>query len=368
MRSRLLGFIDTLRQSGVSCTVSESLDAVRAAAAAGVERPVLREALAAALVKDHAERPAFDEAFDRYFGVPHTAARKKRERRGGEGEGRGGEGEGRGRGERAGGGGERERAAPRPSAPEPRPAAQRLAARRALLIKPFAEMDPRDVEEARELVAELGKRFRARWARRMRRAHLDRLDMRRTIRRSMARGGVPLELLYRRPRPGKIDLIALVDLSHSTATVAEFLLALITPARRFFRRVTWLGYVDTPAEIGYEGGHVVPHEPLDLNARSDFGRVLVQLVQRYGLRMRRDTLVLILGDARNNRRPPRADLLAEIRDRVRAVVWLNPETRERWDTGDSVMKSYARHCDVVLNAWNLRTLLQALNAFARRVG
>jgi uncharacterized protein with von Willebrand factor type A (vWA) domain len=369
MKSRLLGFIDALRESGVPCTVSESLDAARAAAVAGVERTVFRECLAATLVKDHGDRPAFDEVFDRYFGVPSEANKRRREKRRGEEEGRGGEGEGRGRAQPAEGtrGGEHERRESVRPAPRPESRrAERLAARRALLERPFEDMDARDIEEIRELVAELGQRFRARWARRMRRANLGRLDMRRTIRRSMGRGGVPVELLHRRPRPGKIDLLALVDLSYSTATAAEFLLALLAPARRFFRRVRLLGYVDAPAEIGYERGHVAPHEPLDLNARSDFGRVLVQIVQRYGLQMSRNTLVLVLGDARNNRRPPRADLLAEIRDKVRAVVWLNPEKRDRWDTGDSVMKTYARYCDVVLNAWNLRTLLQVLAALARR--
>src|SRR6185436_15262972 len=98
-----------------------------------------------------------------------------------------------------------------------------------------------------------------------------------------------------------------------------------------------------PAEISFEAGHVVPHEPLDLNARSDFGNVLRLLEQRHRLQLGRNTVLLILGDARNNRRPPRADLLARLAREVRAVVWLNPEPVERWNTGDSVMSTYARH-------------------------
>jgi uncharacterized protein with von Willebrand factor type A (vWA) domain len=247
-------------------------------------------------------------------------------------------------------------------------APQRLAERRALLLKPFEAMDTREVEELRELVADLGRRFRARWSRRTRRANLGRVDVRRTIRRAASRGGVPVELLYRKPRPGKTDLIALVDLSYSAATAASFLLALLAPARRFFRRVRLLAYVDTIAELSYERGHVVPHQALDLNARSDFGRVLTQLTDREGARLSRNTVLLILGDARNNRRPPRADLLAALARTLRAVVWLNPEQRGRWDTGDSVMSTYARHSDLVVNAWNMKTLLAALQQVSRLAG
>jgi len=76
-------------------------------------------------------------------------------------------------------------------------------------------------------------------------------------------------------------------------------------------------------------------------------------------------VLLILGDARNNRRPPRADLLAAARARVRRVVWLNPEPRERWDTGDSVIATYARHADVVVECGTLAELERAVGEIAK---
>jgi uncharacterized protein with von Willebrand factor type A (vWA) domain len=268
---------------------------------------------------------------------------------------------------------EHERASGRAPAPEPAQqadeegnrSARELARRRALLAKPFRGMDPRDVEALRELLAELSRRLRVRWSRRVARAVRGRLDLRRTIRRSLSRGGVPIELLMRAPRPGKADLVALVDLSYSTATAAEFLLAVLAPAGRFFRRVTLLAYVDRPCPVSFEGGHVVPHEALDLNARSDFGSVLKRLGDRSDVVLGRNTVLLILGDARNNRRPPRSDLLRDLHRRVRSVMWLNPEPPERWNTGDSVMASYERHCDALLAAWSPQTLSAALDQLAR---
>lgn len=369
MKERLIDFVDALRAAGVRPSVGETLDAAAAVAAAGVERSVVRESLAAALVKDHADRPIFDEVFDRYFAAPPSAAgKRKREKRREDGEGgRGGEGEGRGRKDDGRGASRQELRDEKRSGEKDseRQALHRLAERKALAAKPFREMDPLDVEKLDELVAELSRRFRLRLARRVRRARRGRLDVRRTARRALSRGGVPVELLLKKPRPRKSDLIALVDLSYSTSTAAHFLLSLLVPARSFFRRVDLFGYVDAPVEISVENGHVVPHARLDLNARSDFGNVLRHLLDRYALRLGRNTILLILGDARNNRRPPRADLLAQLQRNVRAVAWLNPEPEERWDTGDSVMTTYARYADRLFAAWNVETLAVALQKIAR---
>ena len=205
-------------------------------------------------------------------------------------------------------------------------------------------MEPREVEEARDLVAELSRRFaRPLVAPHARAAH-GRLDLRRTIRRALSRGGVPIELLLRPPRPGKSDLLALVDLSYSTATAAEFLLALLAPARRFFRRVTLLAYVDALA-VSFEGGHVVPHEPLDLNARSDFGAVL----RRSASATTRSaaTPCCSFSATRATTAARRAPTCSTAARRVRASSGSTP-SRERWNTGDSVMTTYARHMNATL--------------------
>src|SRR6185369_6216948 len=88
MRARILGFVQALREDGLAVSVAEALDAVAAVAAGGVERPVLREALAATLVKDEADRPAFDARFDAMFpalGAARPRARKARRGGGGAG-------------------------------------------------------------------------------------------------------------------------------------------------------------------------------------------------------------------------------------------------------------------------------------------
>ncbi|MEO6028397.1 MAG: VWA domain-containing protein [Candidatus Binatia bacterium] len=405
MKSRIAELVTALRGAGMAVSVAEAMDAARAAAVAGIERPVLREALAATLVKDEDDRPAFLLAFARVFPAEARAvareARDKKARRSGaaEGDGGGASSAGAASGSGAGTPGEGSTAG-QPARPrsspgsEARPEATRMARRaeqghdadadreregdgeafspdraralrtRELVRRPVRALTATEVEECATLVAALAARVRARVRRRLAPKKTGRLDFRRTIRAAVPRGGVPFERLYRGRRPGRPDLVVLCDVSASTAIATGFFLALLAPAAEYFRRVRLFGYVDRLVEIEYVAGQMRPAAPIDLMARSDFGRVLRDLDAVPAL-LGADTVLLVLGDARNNRLPPRADLLAAARVHVRRIVWLNPEPRERWDTGDSVIAAYARHADVVVECGTLAELERAVGEAAK---
>jgi uncharacterized protein len=374
MRERILALVRALRARGVGVSVAEAMDGVAAVAAAGVERDVLREALAATLVKDEGDRPVFDALFEETFplGSPPDGAGRRRRRRGA---GAGGAPTRTGRGTGTGQGG-RARDAPeerpedhahttrdRPPG-EPRERAgdghRRRTRMRALLARPFREFTSRDVEEARALVAELGARLRVRLSRRDRAARHGRLDFRRTIRASLPSGGVPVAPRWRARRPARPRLVALCDVSGSVAAASELCLGLLAPAADYFRRVHFFVYVDRPIPVSIEEGHVAPEGRLDLHARSDFGRVIVEFSEQWGDVVDRSTLLLVVGDARNNRRPPRADVFRALAERAQRTIWLVPEPESRWNTGDSVLDRYAPACNAVLECVDVESLVRAV--------
>ena len=382
MRGRILRVVERLRAQEIAISVAESMDALAAVGAVGIERPLLREALAATLVKDERDREAFDAIFDVEFplvGSPRPVAKRKRRGRGADGAA--GAGGSTTTGARGGGGrSEREpdpasrSMGPDATSPRDQPGSPgrrdghasgrglRASRRRALLRRPMHALDAREVEESRELVRELGARLRGRLARRERHRRAGRLDVRRMLRAAASTAGVPVRLVHKSRRPGKADLVALVDLSGSVATASELCLGLVAPAVSYFRRVHTFAYVDRLCPITFEHGHLTPDGPLDLYARSDFGAVLGELVGVRAALLGRQTLLLVVGDARNNRRPHRADLLRRARDRVQRLVWLVPEPRARWNTGDSVLDRYAPVCDAVFECESLGALLSALRA------
>ena len=53
------------------------------------------------------------------------------------------------------------------------------------------------------------------------------------------------------------------------------------------------------------------------------------------------------GRRRNNYNDPQAWALRLIRERVKGIIWLNPEGQWGWGIGDSVMPLYAPSCDLV---------------------
>jgi hypothetical protein len=363
VRARLHGFVGGLREAGIAVSVAESLDAMQAVGVVGVERERLREALAATLVKDERDRGLFDDAFERHFPLPPPAQVERRRRRNSKtttasasGRGRGGSGE---RGER------RQAPAPAPlptAAPARRAATPPRSERRRhtdLRQRPFRELTAGEVAELRDLLAVLSERLKRRLARRWRVARRGTLDLRRTLRAATATAGVPLRLGRRRRRPAMPDLLALCDVSGSVAAASELLLTLMAPASRFFRRVHLYVYVDRLCPVTVEHGRMIPDGRLDLHGRSDLGRVLGDLWAAHP-RLSANTLVLVLGDARNNRRPPRADLVRRLRERVQRIDWIVPEPRARWNTGDSALAVYAPWCDAVYECVDLDGLVRAV--------
>jgi uncharacterized protein with von Willebrand factor type A (vWA) domain len=428
--AELLRFVGELRLAEVPVSVAETLDAMRAVAAAGlVDRSRMREALAAALVKDEADRESFDEVFARFFGAGTGTAREA---------GRPGahhriaSAAGGGRGDAGGSARERAersradapahggapssappraksepeaagakapaasgQAAPRPGAAEsaaegggvlqdaaplgeraaqagasvetdePGVDARRQAELRSARRAPFAAYTDLEYEAARDALAPLARGFRLRLGRRLHAASRGRVDFRRTIRASLQHGGVLADLRFRARRPRHVDLLILADVSGSVRYCSALMLELVAGVYGHFRRVRSFVFIDHLAEAEFAGGHVATEPALDLYARSDFGRVLGELWERRSELLSRTTLMVILGDGRNNRRPARADLLRDLRRLCRAVIWMTPEPTERWGTGDSAIHQYAREVDALHRCANLAELERSLERSIR---
>jgi uncharacterized protein with von Willebrand factor type A (vWA) domain len=168
--------------------------------------------------------------------------------------------------------------------------------------------------------------------------------------------------------------MVLCDVSGSVWQVSTFLLKLVHTLQAEFASVRSLVFVSSLVEITElfrrmrfpEDLEALRHYPqLNLFGMSDFGRVFYQFSQDFVHELRRDTVILILGDARNNAFDPQTWALEEIRQHCRRIIWLNPEPRREWNSGDSILAAYAPFCDQVLECWTLEHLAQAAEALLR---
>ena len=79
------------------------------------------------------------------------------------------------------------------------------------------------------------------------------------------------------------------------------------------------------------------------------------------------TTIIILGDARNNYGDPRTDIMKELYDRSKRVIWLNPEPRNSWFVGDAEMKKYMAYCHQVDECNSLMHLERVVGNLLRSV-
>ncbi|MEV0293071.1 VWA domain-containing protein [Nocardia sp. NPDC050710] len=211
-----------------------------------------------------------------------------------------------------------------------------------------------DLAEMRRLVTPLARKLATRLAARRKKSVRGQIDMRRTLRRSMATGGVPIDPVLRARKHGRPDLVVLADLSGSVTGFAEFTLQLVQALQDQFSRVRSFGFIDTCDEIT---SYFTPGEPPTpgLSTRiiresrvarfgsSNYGEALQGFTDHYLDALGPRTSLLILGDARTNRTDPNLEALQLMCDRAKHTYWLNPEPARSWSTGDSAAGVYAEH-------------------------
>jgi len=231
----------------------------------------------------------------------------------------------------------------------------------------FIHASAAELQEMRRVMVPLTRKLALRLARRRLHGRTGPLDFRATIRRSLASGGVPLHPRYRRPRPAKPEIVVIADVSGSVASFAAFTLQFVYAMSAHLSKVRTFAFVDGIDEVTHLLDHAddlvdVVHrlnrdaDVVWVDGHSDYGNALAVFWDRWGRQLTARSSVIVLGDARNNYHVSESWTLDRIRRRAGQVIWLNPEPRQYWDTGDSIIGEYGRHCDRVVECRNLRQL------------
>jgi uncharacterized protein len=235
----------------------------------------------------------------------------------------------------------------------------------------FLESTVSQRAELRSTIQPLARKLAARMAQRRRLRSTGRLDVRRTARRSLTYGGVPVQPVFRAKRASKPDLVVLCDVSGSVAEFAHFMLTLLHALHTELGRLRTFVFVDGVAEVtDLFGSAQHDLDPMHLlsqpgviqgDGHSDFGAVLASFTKSYvSTTIRKSTTVLIAGDARNNYRDANTSALERIAERARAVYWLNPEPASDWGQTDSAIDSYRGSCNSVFEVRTTRQLAAAV--------
>ena len=105
------------------------------------------------------------------------------------------------------------------------------------------------IADLRRTIQPLSRKLATRLAARRRSSQHGQIDLRRTLRRSLATGGVPMRPAMRTRRPGRPELVLLCDMSGSVAGFAQFTLLLVQALADQFSKVRSFAFVGLTDEI-----------------------------------------------------------------------------------------------------------------------
>ena len=340
LRQRLAGFVRTLRDNGFAVGLAETRDALKLLASPMAARAeLLRQALKALFCATLGDWEKFDDIFDAYWlgrgmkrmrpaarvttssqaaarmptisalaesmsGPPQAAERQPDD------------------------------AADSAADTHERPA--RASSAEALSKRDLRDIaDPEEIAKTHELAERLAHAMRARLVRRERtRRRGRRLDLRRTIHRSVSHGGTPIDLAWRQRKKKPLRLVVLLDASGSmglyTAFFVRFLHGVIDAFREceaflFHTRLVHVSASLRDRDVaravdrlslmaqGIGGGTRIGE------SLADFNRWHAQRV------INSRTAVIIVSDGYDTGDPLKlAAEMQRLRRRCRRIVWLNP--------------------------------------------
>lgn len=375
--AHLVRFAGELRRSGVAVALNDEIDAAHALSLVEVgDHREVRLALRCSMKVPHRHWPTFDRLFFEMWrtgaGAPPRSARRSETPE--PPQARSGRGSSlddlRRRLVRAD-------AAPRQEDGDPDPGRPGWSPRAALRRKSFERCSEDDLAEMERIFEQLVRRIATRRSRRNVPCPRGRLvDVRRSFRHSLARGGELVVLARRNRAVERPHLVVLCDTSGSMDPYTRFFLAFVLALKRvvpemevfaFNTRLTRLTPWIAAGDLGVTLDRLA-RKVGDWSGGTRIGECVAAFVAQY-LRttVSNDTSVLIFSDGLDRGDTDQLEVaLKAVRRRARRVVWLNPLMGySGYHPEARGMKAAMPHLDALVPAHDLASL-EALLAIVER--
>jgi len=227
----------------------------------------------------------------------------------------------------------------------------------ALPERPFYALSRAEIEAVEVAVRRLAEKLKSRLLRRRNSRRRGALNVRRTLRKNLSWGAVPMDPQFRARRPERPELMVLCDVSDSVRNTSRMMLLFTYTLQSIFSRVRSFVFVSDLGEVTSLFKELEVEQAIDvasagrtisLYANSNYGRALNTFAKAHLASVSRRTTVMMIGDGRNNYNPSGASVLADLKRRCKRLVWICSEDRRSWGFGDSEMLHYEQSCSQVL--------------------
>ena len=217
----------------------------------------------------------------------------------------------------------------------------------------LSNVEHRSFRLIQEIVYKMAKRLATMYSRRKKVFKKGQLNVPRTLRHNLAYDGAIFDLKWKSVKIDRPRVFAICDVSGSVANYARFMLMFLYSLEAVMPRVRSFAFSSDLAEVTelFERNNIedaIAKTLRDYSGGStDYGQAFQDFKRLCLDDIDNRTTIIILGDGRNNYGEPRAEILKEMYDRAKRVIWLNPESRNSWYVGDAEMRRYSAYCHQV---------------------
>jgi uncharacterized protein with von Willebrand factor type A (vWA) domain len=214
-------------------------------------------------------------------------------------------------------------------------------------------LDHRHHRLVQDIVRRMAKRLIASYSPRRRTFKRGQLHVPRTLRRNMKYDDAIFDLHWKSVKADRPKVFAICDVSGSVAEHARFMLTFLYSLEEVLPKVRSFAFSSDLGEVSKLFAAHELDEAIGLTLKhygggaTDYGQAFADFKACCLDALDSRSTIIVLGDARNNGGDSQLDVLKEIHDRCRRLIWLNPEPRSLWNTGDSEMRHVAAYCHQV---------------------
>ena len=236
----------------------------------------------------------------------------------------------------------------------------------------LSELEERDFHRMYSIIQKMLKHLNSLYARRRKTSKRGQLNFKRTLRANIAFDGLLFDRRWKAKKIDRPDIIVLCDVSRSVNAVVRFLLLFLYGLNQTLVKIRSFIFCSNLVEVtgildsGLVGEALARMlsgaETGVLMGLTDYGEVFREFEEKWLDTVTGKTSVIILGDARNNYGDPQTEVLKTIYRRCKRLIWLNPESRSIWGTGDSEMNRYSPFCHLAKECNTLRHLERVVHA------
>lgn len=238
-----------------------------------------------------------------------------------------------------------------------------------LLTKNFEKLNATERNSIMHYIKQNLLKFKTKMTRNIQTNEKLNLNMKDTIQAACKTGGLPLSLNFDKPMKNKTNLVLVLDVSGSCSAASKMMLTFIYLLKDVFPRgCDAFAFVNSLYDISeimnaseIESAindvlNIIPRK----GVYSNYYEPLKTLWCNYKKKITKDSIVIFMGDARNNKNDTAEEFIKNIGHRAKKCIWLNTETIEKWNKADSLASLYSKYSEMyeVINTAELISFIE----------